>query len=160
MIAIYIVTCVALIASVIKSPSKTQQALKQAWRKFIKVAPAFLHIMIAVSVALYFVPNELIEACLGVNNRWGAVLIAAGLGSVTLLPGFIAFPLAAMLLQKGAAYMVLSALTTTTMMVGILTIPLEKAYFGLKVTLIRNLICLVIALAVALVTGLVFGELR
>ena len=56
--------------------------------------------------------------------------------------------------------MVLSAFTTTVMMVGIVTIPLERAYFGLKVTLARNLLSLAIALAVALVTGLVFGEFR
>jgi uncharacterized membrane protein YraQ (UPF0718 family) len=159
MIVIYVITVVAFVASVYKSPKKTRQALEIAWRKFLKVAPAFVQIVCAVSLILYFVPNELIATSLGAENRWYAVCLAAGLGSITILPGFIAFPLAAVLLQKGAAYMVLSAFTTCIMMVGLVTIPLEKAYFGLKVTLMRNAIGLLIALAVALATGLVFGEL-
>jgi uncharacterized membrane protein YraQ (UPF0718 family) len=159
MIVIYIITAVALVTSVCKSPEKTRQALQVGWRKFLKVAPAFVQIVCAVSLILYFVPNELIATCLGAENRWYGVFLAAGLGSIMILPGFIAFPLASKLLDMGAAYMVLSAFTTTIMMVGLVTIPLEKAYFGLKVTLMRNAIGLVIALAVALVTGLVFGEL-
>ena len=55
--------------------------------------------------------------------------------------------------------MVLSAFTTTLMMVGILTYPIEKNYFGTKVTIIRNLISLFIALIVALSIGVFFGEL-
>ena len=159
MIVIYIITAVALVTSACKSPEKTRQALRVAWRKFLKVAPAFIQIVCAVSLILYFVPNDVIATCLGAQNRWYALSLAAGLGSIMILPGFIAFPLASMLLQKGAAYMVLSAFTTCIMMVGLVTIPLEKAYFGLKVTLMRNAIGLLIALAVALVTGLVFGEL-
>ena len=159
MIVIYIITVLALVISACTSPEKTRQALQLAWRKFLKVAPAFVQIVCAVSLILYFVPNEFIATCLGAENRWYAVSVAVGLGSIMILPGFIAFPLASMLLQKGAAYMVLSAFTTCIMMVGLVTIPLERAYFGLKVTLVRNAIGLAIALAVALVTGLVFGEL-
>ena len=86
------------------------------------------------------------------------VLIGAILGSITLMPGFIAYPLCGILLKKGVAYMVLSAFSTTLMMVGVLTYPVEKAYLGKNVTLIRNLISFAIALVVALATGLFFGE--
>ncbi len=85
--------------------------------------------------------------------------VGALLGSVTYMPGFIAFPLAGILLQKGVAYMVIAAFSTTLMMVGVLTAPIEKAYFGLKVTIIRNVIGFFIALAVAVVMGFFFGEI-
>ncbi len=159
MIVVYFLTALALAASVLKSPDKTKLALAIGWSRFSKVAPTFLQIVCLASVVLTFMPNDMIASYLGTQNRWMALVIAAALGSITILPGFIAFPLAGSLLSKGAAYMVLSAFTTTVMMVGILTIPLEKRYFGLKVTLIRNLAGLGIALAVALVTGWVFGEL-
>lgn len=55
--------------------------------------------------------------------------------------------------------MVLSAFSTTLMMVGVLTYPIEKAYFGTKVTLMRNLLSLFIAVVVALMTGIFFGEI-
>lgn len=45
------------------------------------------------------------------------------------------------------------------MMVGIVTIPIERRYLGIKVTLIRNAIALITALCVALVIGLLYGEL-
>jgi hypothetical protein len=55
--------------------------------------------------------------------------------------------------------MVLSAFTTTLMMVGVLTYPIEKEYFGGRVTIIRNLISLFIAFIVALITGVFFREI-
>jgi hypothetical protein len=75
------------------------------------------------------------------------------------MPGFIAFPLCGMLLEKGVSYMVLSGFSTTLMMVGVLTFPVERAYLGTKVAVLRNLIYLMIAVVVTLITGLCFGEL-
>jgi len=87
------------------------------------------------------------------------VLFASLFGSITLMPGFIAFPLCGILLKKGVLYMVLSAFTTTLMMVGVLTYPIEKEYFGIKVTIMRNIISFFIALVVAVMTGILFGEI-
>jgi len=53
----------------------------------------------------------------------------------------------------------LAAFATTLMMVGVLTAPIEKAYFGMKVTIIRNVISLVIALIVSVMIGIFFGEI-
>jgi hypothetical protein len=75
------------------------------------------------------------------------------------MPGFIAFPLAGILAQKRVAYMVIAAFTTTLMMVGVLTASIEKAYFGLKVTVVRNVVSFFIALSVAVMIGLFFGEI-
>jgi len=58
--------------------------------------------------------------------------MASFFGSITLMPGFIAFPLCGILLKKGVTYMVLSAFSTTLMMVGFVTFPLEKNILGLK----------------------------
>ena len=55
--------------------------------------------------------------------------------------------------------MVLSAFTTTLMMVGVLSFPIEKAYFGTKVTILRNSLSFLTALVVAVMTGVFFGEI-
>ena len=156
---LYIVTGLALVVSLIVSRQKTLQALKIAARRLINILPAFLIMLILVSIVLFLIPDEVILDYLGTNNKFIGVLIASLFGSVTLMPGFIAFPLAGILLQKGVLYMVLAAFTTTLMMVGVLTYPVEKAYFGIKVTIIRNTISLFIALAVSLMVGLIFGEI-
>ena len=156
---LYIVAGLALLISLVFSREKTLRALKIAVRRFIRILPAFLIMLILVSVVLYLVPDELISQYLGSDNKFTAVALASLLGSVTIMPGFIAFPLAGILVQKEVAYMVIAAFTTTLMMVGVLTAPIEKAYFGLKVTVIRNVISFGIALAVALMIGLFFGEI-
>ena len=141
------------------SRHKTIGALRIAVRRFVNILPAFLMMLILVSIVLFLIPDEVIIRYLGTDAQYLAVLSAAGLGSIILMPGFIAFPLAGVLLEKGVLYMVLSAFTTTLMMVGVLTYPVEKAYLGIKVTIIRNVISFFIALVIAIMTGIFFGEI-
>jgi len=115
--------------------------------------------IILVSIVLFLIPDEVISKYLGGSNKFIGVIFASLFGSITLMPGFIAFPLAGILLKEGVAYIVLAAFTTTLMMVGVLTAPIEKAYFGMKVTVIRNVIGLFIALFVTLAIGVAFGEI-
>jgi len=145
--------------SFIIDKKKTGKALRIALKKCIKILPVFLTMLIFVSFVLYLIPDEVISRYLGNRNMFSAFVSASVLGSISIMPGFIVYPLCGILLKKHVAYMVLSAFSTTLMMVGVLTYPVEKAYFGMRVTVIRNCISLVIAVIVALVTGLFFGEL-
>lgn len=158
MIYIYIVTLILVLISTSKSPDKTRQAFTIAWKKFRKIVPTFFKMVVIMSFVLCILPDSLIIQVLGGENGFFSVIMASLLGSVTLFPGFIAFPLAGMLQAKGATYMVLSALTTTIMMVGVVTYPLEKQYFGTKVAIVRNVVSFVIALIVAIATGIFYGE--
>ena len=115
--------------------------------------------LILVSIVLFFVPDKMIVKYLGNDDKFVGLIISSLFGSLTLMPGFIAYPLCGILLKKGVTYMVLSAFSTTLMMVGILTYPIEKAYFGTKVTILRNAISYFIAFIVAIITGIFFGEL-
>jgi len=159
MISIYIITVFAVVVSLIADRGKTVKSFQVAGRKMLKITPAFLTMTILVSIALYLVPDETISRYLGHENKVLSLVIAYALGSITLMPGFIAFPLCGMLLEKGVSYMVLSGFSTTLMMVGVLTFPVERAYLGAKVAILRNLIYLIIAVVVTLITGLCFGEL-
>ena len=159
MYILYIVTGLALATSLVVSRQKTMGALRIAVRRFFNVLPAFLMMLILVSIVLFLIPDEIIIRYLGADAKYAAVLSAAALGSIILMPGFIAFPLAGLLLEKGVLYMVLSAFTTTMMMVGVLTYPVEKEYLGTRVTIIRNSISFLIAIAIAIMTGIFFGEI-
>ncbi|MCK5175614.1 MAG: hypothetical protein KAR47_19625 [Planctomycetes bacterium] len=159
MLLIYIITIFSVAVSLIADRGKTIRAFQVAARKMLKIAPAFLTMTILVSIVLYLVPDKTISRYLGHENKVLGLLIAYALGSISLMPGFIAFPLCGMLLEKGVLYMVLSGFSTTLMMVGIMTFPVEKAYLGAKVAILRNLIYLVVAVVVTIVTGLCFGEL-
>ena len=149
----------ALLVSFIANRKKTVNAVKIAVKRFIHILPAFLVMLVLVSIVLFLVPDEVISHYLSGNNIYIGVLLASFLGSITLMPGFIAFPLGGILVGKGVAYMVIVAFTTTLMMVGVLTAPVEKEYFGIKVTILRNTISFFIALAVAVAIGIYFGEI-
>jgi uncharacterized membrane protein YraQ (UPF0718 family) len=156
---LYIIAGLAVLISFIVNREKTLKALKIAARRFINILPAFLVMLILVSIILFLVPDEVISSYLGIDNRLVGVFWASLFGSITLMPGFIAYPLCGILLKKGVPYMVLSAFATTLMMVGVLTYPIEKEYFGIKVTVVRNVSSLFIALVVAVMTGIFFGEI-
>ncbi|MFW6227968.1 MAG: permease [Alkalispirochaeta sp.] len=150
---------IALLASLIVDLKKTGRALVIAGRRFLSLLPAFLVMLAFVSIVLALVPEEAIVRYLGGENRFLATAAGALVGSVALMPGFVAFPLAGILLEKGVTYMTLSAFTTSLMIVGVLSYPIEKRYLGTRVTIIRNALSFLVAVAVALVTGLYFGEL-
>ena len=156
---LYIVTGLAVLISLIASREKTLKAVKIAAKRFAIILPAFLTMLVLVSIVLFLIPDKVISDYLGSDNKFVGVLLASFFGSITLMPGFIAFPLCGILLEKGVLYMVLSAFTTTLMMVGVLTYPIEKEYFGVKVTIIRNVISLFLALIIAVATGIFFGEI-
>ncbi|HOM43361.1 MAG TPA: permease [Bacillota bacterium] len=152
---LYVIAILALLASLLKSKEKTILALKKAWKSFENILPQFLSILIIIGILLTVLSPEQISKLLGRESGWYGVLIAAVIGSVTLVPGFIAFPLAAALLKSGAGYMQIAAFISALMMVGIVTIPVEVEYFGKKAAAVRNIAAFVFSLIVALVMGVV-----
>jgi len=156
---LYGTTALALVISFLVNREKTVKAVLMAYKKLAKISPAFLSLIILISIVLYLVPEHVISKTLGNDNKFFSLLLASFIGSITLLPGPIAYPLGAVLLKEGVPYMVLSAFTSTLMMVGFLTFPIEKAYFGTKVTIARNILSFFIAIIVAVITGFFFGEI-
>ncbi|MCK4956600.1 MAG: permease, partial [Candidatus Cloacimonetes bacterium] len=114
---LYSVTGLALLISFIGNREKTFKAVKIAFKKLAKILPAFLTMLIFVSIVIFLIPDKTILHYLGNNNKFISLISASFFGSITLMPGFIAFPLCGILLKKGVSYMVLSAFTTTLMMV-------------------------------------------
>ena len=153
--SLYVIAILALSVSLLKSKEKTIIALKKAWKSFENILPQFLSILIIIGILLTVLSPEQISKLLGRESGWYGVLIAAVIGSVTLVPGFIAFPLAAALLKSGAGYMQIAAFISALMMVGIVTIPVEVEYFGKKAAAVRNIAAFVFSLIVALVMGVV-----
>jgi uncharacterized membrane protein YraQ (UPF0718 family) len=156
---LYVATGLAVLISLIANREKTFLATRTAVRKLARILPSFVVMLILVSIVLFLVPEKTISHYLGTGSPFVGVVAASVFGSITLMPGFIAFPLCGILLKKGVTYMVLSAFSTTLMMVGVLTYPIEKEYFGAKVTIIRNTVSFLIAVFVALITGVFFGEI-
>lgn len=154
---LYALAIVGLVLSFLKDRQKTKMALKKAWKAFENILPQLLTIFLIIGFALAIFPPETIRKLLGSDSGYLGVLAAAVIGSVTLMPGFVAFPLAAALLKSGAGYMQLAAFVSTLMMVGVITIPIEKKTFGLRATLTRNGAAFLYSFLVAVVMGVILA---
>lgn len=159
MIAIYVISGMALLLSILNDRQKTLKALKMAWIKLANVLPHFLLMVILISISLFFIPDSVIAKYLGAQNLYLSSLWASIIGSVAVMPGFVAFPLGGVLVSKGVPYMVIAAFTTTLMLVGVLSFPFEKKILGTKVAVTRNIICYLVAVIIALIVGLAYGEI-
>ncbi|MFA7533578.1 MAG: permease, partial [Tissierellaceae bacterium] len=142
-----------LLVSFMKDKKKTKQSLMKAWKSFENILPQMLSMITLIGVIVSVLSPETISKIIGNSSGWYGVIIAALLGSVTLIPAFVAFPLAAILLQNGAGYMQLSAFISTLTMVGVITFPLEIKFFGKKFTILRNSLAFTLAFVVAFIIG-------
>ena len=120
---------------------------------FLKLLPVLIIMLVLVSVALFLIPNETLIKYIGEGSGIKGWVTAALIGSIALIPGFIAYPLCGILIDNGVAYSVIAVFITTLMMTGFLTLPVEVKFFGWKVSVIRNLASLVAALFIGLIMG-------
>ena len=156
---LYVLAAIGLGISAIADRQKTVKSLKAAWKLFIKMVPLLLVTLSLVSIVLFFLPSDVIAKYLGTGSIFIGSIAAAVIGAVSLLPGFITFPLSGLLLDQGVSYTVIAAFTTSLMMVGIVTYPIEKKFFGAKLTIIRNISAFAIAIVVSVVIGILYGEI-
>ncbi len=154
---LYGVTLILLIVSFIKDRNKTKTALMKAWKSFENILPQFLVVLLLVGLMLAVLNPQLISRIIGADSGWPGVILSGLVGAITLIPGFVAFPLAAMLLNGGAGYMQIGAFVSSLMMVGVVTMPVEIKYFGRKLTIMRNLLAFLFSFVVAFVIRLAVG---
>ncbi|AKB12680.1 hypothetical protein MSTHT_0922 [Methanosarcina thermophila TM-1] len=148
-----LLTGISLLISLILDKDKTFLGLKKGGKMFFNIFHPFLNILILISIVLFFIPDSVIVHYLGANSGWSGFGIAACIGSITLIPGFISYPLAATLLKQGATYSVIAVFITTLIMVGVVTMPLEIKYFGKKAAITRNILNLIAAVIIGIFVG-------
>lgn len=144
---------ILLLISYIKDKDKTKQAVKKAWKSFENVLPQFLGIIFIIGLTLAVLNPQMISNIIGAESGISGVLISAVAGSITLMPTFVAFPTAAMLLDNGAGYAQIGALVSTLTLVGVITFGLEAKYIGKKAAFYRNFIAFLFSFVVAFVIG-------
>jgi uncharacterized membrane protein YraQ (UPF0718 family) len=151
------VTGALTLVSFLANREKTKQGIAIGIKKFRTILPNYLKLLILIAVVLFFAEG-LIVRYLGQENALFGLVAGLTLGSATIMPGFIAYPLAGVLVERGVLYMVVAGFVITLQMVGVLTYPVEKEYFGVKATIVRNTVSFVIAAIISVAMGFVYGE--
>jgi len=98
-ISLYAFCTILLLLSFYKDKGKTKKALKKSWKAFENILPQFLVVILFVGILFAIMNPEMISRIIGADSGWMGVFLAAIVGAVTLIPGFVAFPTAALLLQ-------------------------------------------------------------
>lgn len=136
--------------SALKDKEKTKQSLEVAKGMFLNVGGEIFGLLLLVALFFTLVPQGAIESLLGGANVFLSSLYGAIIGTVLILPKFVALPLAADLIEQGAHVVVAAGFITTLTMVGFATFPVEIEHFGKKYTAVRNILSFIFALLVAL----------
>ncbi|MCX7025913.1 MAG: permease [Spirochaetes bacterium] len=145
------------LASLLKDRGKTAKALKKALKAFESILPQFLVVLILVAITLAVLDTATISRYLGSGSGPLGIIIAALVGAITLKPGFVAFPVAAALLNAGTGATQIAAFVSSLMMVGIVTLPMEMKYFGRRAALLRNSFAFIFSFVAAIFVGWVVG---
>ena len=152
-IILWVITVVWFIFSLAKDKKKTLHSIKMSSGMMRNMAGEIFAILFLIGLLLTFIPPETIKVYMGQSNHLMSVVISALVGTITLIPAFVAFPLAGALMDAGASIVPVTAFLTTLTMVGVVTFPLEKKTFGIKFTMARNLLSFVFAIIIALLMG-------
>jgi len=152
-ISVNLIALAALLWAVIKDREKTKQALRIAVRSFVGMLPMILTIIVIIGVMLGFVTHRIIQNLLGEESGFFGILTGAVIGSLMHIPSLIAFPLAASLLEGGAAAGTVAGFIASLTMIGVITFPVEIRELGVRMTLMRNGLGFLFALAIALLMG-------
>mgnify|MGYP006269740295 CR=1 FL=1 len=156
-VVFYAIAVTALVASIVADRGKTRRALVKSGRAFVRILPEFIVVIVAAGIILAFIEPEVISRMIGEESGFLGVLTASVVGSISLMPGFVAFPLASAILKQGAGIMQIGAFVSALMMVGVITFPVERTVFGTRVTIMRNLLAFVFTFIVAGAIAIVLG---
>lgn len=144
---------IGVILSLFKDKEKTKKSIGSAKRMMGNMISDILGVLLLIGLVLTLVSPDVIEQTLGGETGIFALLMSALVGTITLIPAFVAFPLIGSLRDSGAGIMSLTAFLTTLTMVGFVTFPLEMKSFGKKFALFRNGLSFVFAIVIAVIMG-------
>ncbi len=145
----YAIMIVLFAVSAFKDRKKTMMALKKGLKTVEHILPQLLTVLVFVAIVLAVFDPDLISRFIGEKSGFWGMLAAALIGSITLIPGFVAFPAAGELLRNGAGTLQIAAFVSTLMMVGLITLPVEIKYFGKRAAFLRNGLAFVFSFAAA-----------
>ena len=150
---LYCLSILLLIISFIKDKNKTKSAIISSVKSFENILPQFLFIIVTIGIILAFINPNTISKIIGSNSGFIGVILSAILGSITMMPTFVAFSLGTTLLLNGAGYSQVGTLVSTLVLVGMMTYTLESQYIGKRAAFLRNFIGFLFSILAGILLG-------
>lgn len=136
-----IVAVLVVVALWVDGPGRVGEGLKEGGVLLYKIWPLLLLAMAAAGLLQALVPARVVSSYLGGQNPMRGILIGWGVGAV--LPGapYVTLPLAAVLLERGAAIAPAATMVLSATFLSVTRIPYELTFLGWQFTTLRILAC-------------------
>lgn len=152
-IILYAIVTLLMLISYSKDKEKSKMALKKAWKTLSNLVPTIIPLILVIGMVLALVTPDFISSLIGEDTGVFGVFVGLIVGAIAFMPGFVAFPLGANLLEHGAGYPQIAAFISSLMGVGLVSLGMEIKYFGKKVSIVRNIAAVFSALFFAFLIG-------
>jgi uncharacterized membrane protein YraQ (UPF0718 family) len=133
-------------------PDNRQRAVDTSLRFLVEMVSILPAIVILIGLFAVFVPKQLVANHLGHASGVKGFLLAILLGSLPTGPLYVAFPMAAAMLKKGARPANIIVFLTAWACIKIPQEMVELQFMGLKFTLLRFGLTVVAAVIMGLIT--------
>lgn len=134
----------------------SRAALRRAARAFAQMLPITVGMLLLTSLILAWLPRTGLHGFFGRQPALD-VLLGAVVGSLAMGHPMAGYVLGGELLATGVSLAAVTALIVSWVTVGVVQLPAEALALGRRFAIVRNLMCFVFAVAIALLTA---GVLR
>ncbi|HAA58043.1 MAG TPA: hypothetical protein DCE42_24995 [Myxococcales bacterium] len=137
--AIFLVVVLAflIILAILKGDGALQAGMKASFTQGVKLLPILLIAFFIAGFVEVLLPKGFVERWLTDAAGWQGICIAWIAGILTPAGTIVGLPIAASLYKAGAGIGVLMTYLTSLALLSMIRLPLEVGIYGLKLTLIR-----------------------
>lgn len=154
-VSFYVFAILLLILSFKKDREKTKKGIRKGLSMMLGVLPQFLSIMLITGAAYVILTPDTIQRLLGTESGIQGMVLAAIVGTAALVPVLAVFPVVSQLLENGVGTAQMAVFISTLTTVGLVTLPLEFKYLGVKTAVWRNLLFFLFAFATSYLLGVI-----
>lgn len=127
-----------------------ETVLLQSWKEFLHILPFIIVAVIAGRIIEGILPQRFVKKFLGQHH--GGIFMAAFLGLFKPGPLYVVLPILHGFMKKGMSYAALATYLSSSLIGGLFRFFLEVGYFGIKYSILRVIITILISLG----TGYIF----
>lgn len=147
------VTIGMIIISGVKNCDRTRQALKIAVKAFVSALPFFAAVFVLIGLIEVFVTQETIVSLMGTSRGILAPAFAALVGGVLAGPPAAAYPMAKVLLERGAGTAAVGTFIIAWVAVGTVSLPVEIKLLGSRFAWTRWALTIVLSVVLGIILG-------
>jgi len=131
--------------------TKKISPLKKTWESFKVTLPIIISVLLLVSVFITLFPKEYYRKFFSGSFVWDS-LKGAVLGSISIGSPIVSYVIGGGLVKDGVSIVAVAAFIISWVTVGIVQLPAEYYFFGVRFTVVRNAASFIGAILIGMLT--------